>query len=332
MSQARFVLPSPDVDVATDRVPPSPPTSPWTATSSKISTSFVESNPGDGVRDPVLYANTDINQVHPPLFPPAPEPENLKALTDIVNNHITRRDRNVTNPPSRGDYITYIDFVSNLYNSNPGHYMKSVRDEVNEHYHRSTRISAKPSEKPLLKRRLEATESDAKARRTKINIKPAPKATVFKVQIPRAKTASKNKVEKPRAVRAVSIKRPTDLNYAILPDFCPPASTLPANHKTFKVDDPSAKPLDLSEDPDRFEMHESEIALAATLRLNCASYLCCKRRLFASRVEALKIKKPTFKKTDAQKVCQIDVNKASKLWTAYDQVGWLDEKHFQQYL
>jgi hypothetical protein len=48
-------------------------------------------------------------------------------------------------------------------------------------------------------------------------------------------------------------------------------------------------------------------------------------------VRALRIGKE-FRKTDAQQACKIDVNKASKLWTAYDRVGWFDSEHFQQYL
>jgi hypothetical protein len=66
--------------------------------------------------------------------------------------------------------------------------------------------------------------------------------------------------------------------------------------------------------------------LAANLRLDAATYLTSKRRMFIARLNCLKISKE-FRKTDAQQACKIDVNKASKLWTAFDKVGWLD-KHW----
>src|SRR4030095_11349090 len=79
--------------------------------------------------------------------------------------------------------------------------------------------------------------------------------------------------------------------------------------------------LDLSNDPDRHVLDPAEVGLAATLRLSCATYLCSKRRIFEARLNALRIGKE-FRKTDAQQACKIDVNKASKLWTAYEKVGW----------
>lgn len=78
-------------------------------------------------------------------------------------------------------------------------------------------------------------------------------------------------------------------------------------------------------------LHEAEINLAGTLRLSCATYLCSKRRIFQARLNALRIGKE-FRKTDAQQACKIDVNKASKLWTAYDKVGWFNRSYFQKYL
>ncbi|KAF5016863.1 hypothetical protein F66182_11323 [Fusarium sp. NRRL 66182] len=89
--------------------------------------------------------------------------------------------------------------------------------------------------------------------------------------------------------------------------------------------------LDLSNDPDRNLLDPAEVNLAATLRLSCATYLCSKRRIFEARVKALSIGKE-FRKTDAQQACKIDVNKASKLWTAYDRVGWFKPEHFIRFL
>jgi hypothetical protein len=89
--------------------------------------------------------------------------------------------------------------------------------------------------------------------------------------------------------------------------------------------------LDLSYDPHRHWLHEAEVKLAASLRLSCATYLCSKRRIFQARLDAMRIGKE-FRKTDAQQACKIDVNKASKLWTAYDKVGWFNPSFFRQHL
>ena len=78
-------------------------------------------------------------------------------------------------------------------------------------------------------------------------------------------------------------------------------------------------------------LHEAEINLASTLRLTCATYLCSKRRIFEGRLRAFKNKKE-FRKTDAQQACKIDVNKASKLWTAYDKVGWFNKTFLEKFL
>ena len=39
-----------------------------------------------------------------------------------------------------------------------------------------------------------------------------------------------------------------------------------------------------------------------------------------------------FKKTNAQQACKIDVNKASKLWTAFENVGWLHIDWVRKYM
>jgi hypothetical protein len=124
-------------------------------------------------------------------------------------------------------------------------------------------------------------------------------------------------------------KAPTsrdDVDFEKIPDYSPPISTLPNNPKALKTDW-KGQPLDLSNDPHRHLLHDAEINVASTLRLTCAMYLCSKRRIFEARVHTLKIGKE-FRKTDAQQACKIDVNKASKLWTTFDKVGWFDSKYF----
>jgi hypothetical protein len=120
-----------------------------------------------------------------------------------------------------------------------------------------------------------------------------------------------------------------DKDFNALPDYCPPLSTLPNKSNSLKIDWKGA-PIDLRNDPFRHLLHEDEVLLAANLRLDCATYLTSKRRIFIKRIDALRIGKE-FRKTDAQQACKIDVNKASKLWQAFEKVGWLNPSYVRKF-
>ncbi|CAK7272915.1 hypothetical protein SEPCBS57363_005388 [Sporothrix epigloea] len=121
-----------------------------------------------------------------------------------------------------------------------------------------------------------------------------------------------------------------DRDFGSLPDYCPSLSTLPERTNLLKVEW-KGSPLDLSHDPFRHLLHADELGLAAGLRLDCATYLTSKRRIFIRRLECARIPKE-FRKTDAQQACKIDVNKASKLWSAFDKVGWLHIDQIRKFL
>jgi hypothetical protein len=119
----------------------------------------------------------------------------------------------------------------------------------------------------------------------------------------------------------------TDFNS--LQDYSPPTFTL--DDIGFPECNWKGEPFDLSEDPDSHLLHPEEIFLAANLRMDCATYLTNKRRIFIACIERLKVGKD-FKKTNSQQACKIDVNKASKLWEAFNKVGWFDKRHFSRIL
>lgn len=121
-----------------------------------------------------------------------------------------------------------------------------------------------------------------------------------------------------------------DKLWASLPDYSPPISTLDGKPKALKVTW-RGSPNNLSGDPDIHAMHPQEIEAAAELKLPAAQYLANKRRIFQAKLASLQAGK-TFTKTAAQQACNIDVNKTSKLWEAYDRIGWFDEQHFQKWL
>ena len=129
----------------------------------------------------------------------------------------------------------------------------------------------------------------------------------------------------------VPVPKPNDKDYESVPDYCPPLSTLKDSSVALKTDWPSNNPYNNSNDPDRQRLDEFEVKVAETLRLTCAQYLTSKRRIFEARVNALRVGKQ-FRKTDSQKACKIDVNKASRLFAAFEKVGWFDASHFQRFL
>lgn len=123
-----------------------------------------------------------------------------------------------------------------------------------------------------------------------------------------------------------------NINWELLPDYSPSWDTLPTTNtnKSMKVEWKGSI-MDLSNDMLRDKLHPAELYVAQILRLPCSLYLDSKRRLFMSKVERMRQGLP-FRRTDAQKACHIDVNKASRLYSAYEKVGWLDDKLFTKYL
>lgn len=117
-----------------------------------------------------------------------------------------------------------------------------------------------------------------------------------------------------------------------IPDYSPnPYETLPqGNPRCLKIEW-KGQPMDLKNDPDASKLHPAEIVLASTLRLPANVYLDSKRRFFFEKVNRLRDGMP-FRRTDAQKACRIDVNKASRLFAAFEKVGWLDDSNFAKYL
>lgn len=111
-----------------------------------------------------------------------------------------------------------------------------------------------------------------------------------------------------------------------IPDHSPDPLTLPSNPKCLKIEW-KGQPMDLSNDPNIHLLHPAEIILASVLRLPVLVYLDSKKRLFFEKRERV-IEGKQFRRTDAQKACRIDVNKASRLFAAFEKVGWLEDEHF----
>ncbi|KAI1851234.1 hypothetical protein JX266_003309 [Neoarthrinium moseri] len=315
--------------------PLSPPISPLTKNDRAPSADVPLSTP---VKDPILYPAQDVSPPQQPLFTRDDSVDTQRIVDDHVVARNTSFFREAT-PPHREDYELMLFFKSQVmrkFESNPKGWLKRERAQLiadrragarNNHFKLHPILPAKPQTirtqapkvvKPprVQHRQPQATTSTPRPIRA---LSPPPK--------PARQTAAIRRVSvtpDPASRRSAAPSR-EDKDFVSLPDYCPPLRSLPAKVNSLKVDWKGA-PIDLSNDPHRDLLHPDELTLAANLRLDAATYLTSKRRMFMARLNCLRIGKE-FRKTDAQQACKIDVNKASKLWTAFDKVGWLD-KHW----
>ncbi|KAL0094805.1 Homeodomain-like protein [Phycomyces blakesleeanus] len=84
-------------------------------------------------------------------------------------------------------------------------------------------------------------------------------------------------------------------------------------------------PLQINDQPYFDRLHPVEVSMASTLRLSPVQYLRCKRVLIRAAQEYGESEMP-FRKSDAQKLCRVDVNKTSALWTVFGQLGWMGRR------
>ncbi|KAK3367243.1 hypothetical protein B0T24DRAFT_534032 [Lasiosphaeria ovina] len=320
--------------------PLSPPISPFAKPTSTISP--VPHN--IAVTDPILYPVSEAatSPSTRPLFNPAPESLETIRAAKLVDEHIAWRPVELfreSSPPKREDYELALYFKSNclkMFKENPQGWLRKERELL-----RADRKSAAAS-RPLVKLHTILPASKPAIQRPQVTKPTAnrvqkPKTPKAKTQTPRPiratpaparQTIRVSSTPEPR-VRTVAPNR-EDKDFNSLPDICPPLHTLPNKANSLKVDW-KGNALDLKHDPHAHLLHPDELLLAAGLRLDCATYLTSKRRIFLRRRDCAKINKE-FRKTDAQQACKIDVNKASKLWSAYERVGWLKLEYVQPYL
>ena len=321
--------------------PPSPPASPW-ATHQRKSMDFgtvASIEPRDThSQDPTLYPAIDGATQQQSLFPDESEPISSLARDNAYHfvRPKSRRDgrKRRYQCPTDEEFHQTLTLRFNLhksFNANPGSYLykeyKEALQTLGSKRPRMTQVHEMHVKEPKVSV-VVSRRSAPQTERTQTRKRPLPDRNSDHKAAPSRTAAERVRVAH---TRAPSIKRPEDVDFESLADYSPPTLTLPNNNKALKIEWSSHNPLDLSNDPHRHLLHEAELSLASTLRLNCATYLCSKRRIFLKVRDAYQIGKE-FRKTDAQQACQIDVNKASKLWIAYDRVGWFKRDHFASYL
>ncbi|KAI0441093.1 SWIRM domain-containing protein [Xylaria telfairii] len=342
-------------------VPPlSPPISPATKPDDHVMNGVATS-----AKDPILYPVHDVTSSPPqqPLFVPE---EVLGESTDarqIVDGHVLARPAQLfrdSSPPKKEEYELVLSFrsqVMKLYQANPGKWLKREREQLYsdrraQAQHRQFKLprilpAAKPQ--PIRKeaqrvktaRVPKVTKPAAPAKATPTKPRPiragpgpgpSPATAATAAALAKPITRAPSSTPDPTPRRGTTQNRADD-DFESIRDICPPLNSL--DYKTgiigsLKVEWKTGT-TDLTKDPHRDLLHPEELHLASSLRLTCAVYLTSKRRIFLSRLTCLE-KGKEFRKTDAQQACKIDVNKASKLWTAFDKIGWLEKAWVSQYV
>ncbi|WPH00943.1 Hypothetical protein R9X50_00377700 [Acrodontium crateriforme] len=196
----------------------------------------------------------------------------------------------------------------------------------------------KPASKPLIKVATKPKATKAASMTPKAAISaPArrtPKArTVFEFVDSAFPAGGQQTTKHKRAAPTKKVDKGDDRDWRDVPDYSPPISSLKSAPKPLKANWKSSQtPWDISQSPDVEELDPAEHALCETLRLFPVQYLANKRRMFAAKVETLRENSKNFNKTAAQLACNMDVNKASQMWEAFDRVGWFDRRWFEQHL
>ncbi|KAF2145915.1 uncharacterized protein K452DRAFT_324024 [Aplosporella prunicola CBS 121167] len=317
---------APGSNMRSKGLPPSPPVSPF-------DNLHKESSVEDTSRDPPLFPDTasDKDGAALPLFPGGSAAADSTHDLAIKHHMAHPGWRKAMVRPTQDEYelalqcqsIAFHSVCEDQFKKDPHAYMRNERAYLDEVYRpkknagRAPLRTLAPAPAGVRKQKMVGARSPRGPRATKRT----PKAIVLDSFEPKPAT--------PKAPRVMAPKE--DIDFDLLPDYSPPLSSLPEDGRKGLKADWKGTPVDLSSDPHRHLLHPSEVNVASILRLNCATYLSNKRRIFAARVKAL-IKGEDFNKTKAQQACKIDVNKASKLWAAYDRVGWFKPSLFTEYL
>ena len=318
-------------------LPMSPPISPYSHPIAPAERSTLSPST-QSVKDPVLYPHDDSHSSaspsHSPLFA-AVDIEHQRIVDDHIRNRSPSFFSSGLPPPKPEEYDLVLNFKSQVLKHLTANRKGWLRQERaflkadqnalgHKRYHR-----IRPAKPTIAKAVNKSSRLDQRSSKSSTAPRPI-RASGHSNGVVGTTRVTKRASATPDPTRRIVALNREDKDFQALPDFSPPLDTLPNKPNSLKVEWRGA-PLDLSDDPIAHLLHPDERSLAAGLRLDCATYLTSKRRMFMRRLECIGIGKE-FRKTDAQQACKIDVNKASKLWQAFDKVGWLDQKWMKPHL
>ncbi|KAF3931732.1 hypothetical protein ABW19_dt0208074 [Dactylella cylindrospora] len=307
----------------------SPPPSPFIAR--QLSEIPSDLGPSIHNRDPVLYDTPISDDNHQPLF--GASETNDSTFSAVAKRpsssriHVQQVDEKLQRQIS-----TFLKFRAAAWQDcfrNPSDYLRRERLYLKQ---QATAAKAARVSRAVFETPVKALTPSPK------KIHQRSRSTGSENSIPRKEKIrihrnADNKVAKPkfsRQSRPVTTTR-KDIHFSTVEDVTPSIDLLPDNLRCLHVDW-SGAPLDISNDPDRHLLHKAEQHLASTLKLSCGQYLTQKRLIFLERVTRLRAGNTVFSRTHAQQVCHIDVNKASRLFAAFEKVGWLSPQALKQHL
>lgn len=342
-------------------IPLSPPVSPCTSGSNSVE---AVASGTISINDPILYPTSEsATRPQPPLFN-SEAVETINAARRLVDEHVANRPASLfreASPPRDDEYVLALHFRSQVmkkYSENPASWLQKERAQLIRDRAAGARLHSRSQtvggrslpallpaaakSTPQLQQGSARTAPIPRIPRTNQENRvtkrtsPAPRPIRAANNIPAVVSAVGPPTVTGAAPRQQAIRMPSatpeprrivapnreDKDFGSLVNYCPPIDSLPNRPNSLKVDW-KGQPIDVSGDPLSRLLHPDEQLLAANLRLDCATYLTSKRRIFIRRLECARTGKE-FRKTDAQQACKIDVNKASKLWTAFEKVGWLE--------
>ncbi|CCX29857.1 hypothetical protein FPQ18DRAFT_323180 [Pyronema domesticum] len=243
--------------------------------------------------------------------------------------------------PKPEEYELFVSTVYKMYQSAPIAWLRQEKGYLsmykNSGVRKASQMSPSPQQRSMgtpRQRPMTNTSGSGSIPRSVQRPARAPRATLKALQVGHYDRhqwgASPRSDGTPAPRQRLTAPTREDSNFEALPDLTPPLSSLP-DHNRALMTDWRGNPLNIENEPHFEKLHASEAKLASTLRLTPAIYLSSKRRIFIEKVRRTRIGKE-FRKTDSQKACKIDVNKASKLWTAFEKVGWFDRQYIDPHL
>lgn len=327
--------------------PLSPPISPYTHDMSNAADNTPHA---PASTDPILYpaATPEVSQA--PLFREGNDHVVEKSIQSYISLRSPAQFSSIT-PPSKEDYKLVASFqmsmkMGDVIFSNASKWGPKIVQETKDLNRRITEARSKPRVRG-------ARPPQPTTPSTYLHIRPAAKpqptraqpsrsgagrnigqhedAITLSVSPPRPVQKPVGGVKKAKAAspqpkqRVKPVKR-EEHSYDEVPDFTPPLSTIPNEPGCMKPRLWNGAHLDLSNDPLRHLLHKEELRMISELRVDCATYLSCKRRIFVFATYLRRKSGKEFKKTNAQQACHIDVNKASRIHEVFDNLGWFDAK------
>ncbi|KAK9323649.1 hypothetical protein V1517DRAFT_92432 [Lipomyces orientalis] len=308
---------------------------------------------------PSPFASTDCasTRADPPLFAASSSSSSsdlraaamFRPLVDVVRQNNAAASAAVAKPDKKNDSEYFQSTVYEQYSKSPRRWLAAQREMLKLYKPQIATVISVTASHPSP---AAAATAAAPTPRPPRVVKPRPS----QLQSPSGGVSTRNSAPsspRPKKVRPAAVS-PTaftvpishkrlpsspessprtstvhDIDLDDVPDFCPPMSSLDGT-KGMRTDW-KGNAMDLSTDPDRHLLHPYELQLASVLRLPCAMYIDSKKRIFAERVFRAR-KGLQFRRTDSQKACRIDVNKATRLFVAFEKVGWFDDKWLTPYL